>query len=116
MAGSDAPFEAFSADGHEVSWTTIEGDHAESMTLRWENEAWTATGQIRRLGLAVGQSAEIDVISVDVDNLGAIATPTRYERTGERTWRATSLPSGAGPAYDLGERGPGVGGRGRFTP
>ena len=48
MATATSPFEAFSADGHDVTWTTWDGDHAESFTLRWENEAWTATGQVAR--------------------------------------------------------------------
>ncbi|MET0146265.1 MAG: putative glycolipid-binding domain-containing protein [Ilumatobacteraceae bacterium] len=39
---------AFSADGHNVSWTTWNGDHDEHLTLRWENEAWTATGHVGR--------------------------------------------------------------------
>lgn len=186
MAGSDAPFEAFSADGHDVTWTTWEGEHAESFSLRWENEAWTATGQvvsenvqyvlriaptwhvrqfllfrdldepdlwlaidakhrwgevngafrpefegcadidlactpfaatvpIRRLALHVGESAEIDVISVDVETLGAVSVPTRYERTGEHTWRATSLPTGDVRDYEVDERGLVVHEHGRFS-
>ena len=39
---------AFSADGHDVRWTTWDGDHDEQLTLRWENEAWTATGEVGR--------------------------------------------------------------------
>jgi hypothetical protein len=38
----------FSADGHEVRWLTWDGEHGEVLTLRWENEAWTATGQVQR--------------------------------------------------------------------
>ena len=48
MVESNAPFEAFSADGDDVTWTTWDGDHAESLALRWENEAWTATGHVGR--------------------------------------------------------------------
>ena len=44
---------AFSADGHEVRWTTWDGGHEEQLTLRWENEAWTATGQVGRERIAV---------------------------------------------------------------
>ncbi len=40
--------DAFSADGHDVRWTTWDGDHDEHLTLRWENEAWTATGEVGR--------------------------------------------------------------------
>ena len=186
MPDFDAPFQAFSADGHDVTWTTANGEHAESMTLRWENEAWTAIGNvareniqyvlriaptwhvrqfllfrdleepdlwlaidtehrwgevngafrpefegcadielectpfaatvpIRRLGLSVGASAEIDVISVDVDTLGAVSVPTRYERIDERTWRATSLPSGDVRQFDVDAHGLVVTEHGRFT-
>jgi hypothetical protein len=38
----------FSADGHRAEWVTADGDHAERFTLTWENEAWTATGQVER--------------------------------------------------------------------
>jgi hypothetical protein len=39
---------AFSADGHDVRWTTWDGDHEEHLTLRWENEGWTACGDVER--------------------------------------------------------------------
>lgn len=186
MADSNAPFEAFSADGDDVTWSTWDGDHAESMALRWENEAWTASGQvarenvqyvlriaptwhvrqfllfrdmdepdlwlaidahhrwgevngsfrpelegcadidltctpfaatvpIRRLGLAVGESAEIDVIAVDVETLGAVPRPTRYERIAVQAWRATSLPTGDVREYEVDARGLVVQEQGRFT-
>jgi hypothetical protein len=38
----------FSADGHRASWTTWDGEHAEELTLTWENEAWTASGRVER--------------------------------------------------------------------
>jgi uncharacterized protein len=39
---------AFPADGHDVRWTTWDGDHEEHLTLQWENEAWTACGDVGR--------------------------------------------------------------------
>lgn len=39
---------AFSADGHDVTWETWDGEHTEHVTLRWENEAWTASGDVGR--------------------------------------------------------------------
>lgn len=186
MATGDASFEAFSADGHDVTWTTEDGDHAESFTLRWENEAWTATGQIagenvqyvlriapmwhvrqfllfrdldepdlwlaidakhrwgevngafrpefegsadiglactpftatvpiRRLALGVGESSEIGVISIDVETLGAVLVPTRYERTGKTTWRSTAIPTGDVRDYEVDSRGLVISEPGRFT-
>jgi hypothetical protein len=41
-------FRPFSADGHEVRWETWDGEHTEVLTLTWENEAWTASGQVGR--------------------------------------------------------------------
>ena len=32
----------------DVRWATWDGEHTEHLTLRWENEAWTATGQVGR--------------------------------------------------------------------
>jgi hypothetical protein len=39
---------ALSADGHDVQWETWDGAHVEHLTLRWENEAWTACGDVGR--------------------------------------------------------------------
>ena len=39
---------ALSADGHDVHWETWDGEHVEHLTLRWENEAWTACGDVGR--------------------------------------------------------------------
>lgn len=39
---------AFPADGYDTRWTTWDGAHTEHLTLRWENEAWTATGRVGR--------------------------------------------------------------------
>ena len=147
---------AFPADGFAARWSV--GDHDEHLTLRWENEGWTATGQIesarveyvlrltaqwrvsqfllfrdleeadlwlgtdghgrwgevngahrtdldgatdvalpgtafahaipiRRLPLQVGHGAELSVLQVDVETLGVVPVPIRYERIGDRRWR-----------------------------
>lgn len=185
MVTGNASLEAFSADGHDVTWTTEDGEHAESFTLRWENEAWTATGQvahenvqyvlriaptwhvrqfllfrdldepdlwlaidakrrwgevngafrpefegcadiglsctpfaatvpIRRLALPIGESAEVDVIAVDVETLATVSVPTRYERTAELAWRATALPTDDVREYEVDSRGLVVREPGRF--
>jgi hypothetical protein len=41
-------YRAFPADGFEARWTTWDGEHTEHLTLRWENEAWTASGRSER--------------------------------------------------------------------
>jgi len=42
------PYLPFSADGHSASWSPWDTDHVENLTIRWENEAWTATGSVGR--------------------------------------------------------------------
>ncbi len=39
---------AFPADGYIARWRTWDHDHFETLTLRWENEGWTATGDVGR--------------------------------------------------------------------
>jgi hypothetical protein len=39
---------AFPADGFTARWQTWDGRHDETVTLRWENEGWTATGEVER--------------------------------------------------------------------
>lgn len=149
---------ALPADGFRATWSS--GDHDQQLTLRWENEAWTATGAlgaerveyvlritaswqvsqfllfrdleeadlwlgtdgrgrwgevngahrtdldggsdivlasspfthavpIRRLPLVIGDAAELSVLHVDVETLGVVTSPVRYERLDDRVWRYT---------------------------
>lgn len=43
-----ATYTPFSADGHVARWSTWDGEGVEELTLVWENEGWTATGQVGR--------------------------------------------------------------------
>ncbi|MEO6651576.1 MAG: putative glycolipid-binding domain-containing protein [Ilumatobacteraceae bacterium] len=165
---------AFPADGFAARWGTDDGVHVESLTLRWENEGWTAVGAvgrediqyvvrltarwavsqfllfrdldeadlwlgtdghgrwgevngahrtdldgatdialavtpfthtvpIRRLPLAIGDGAELSVLDVDVDTLGAVSRPVVYERLAERRWRHEM--SGESVEFDVDEYG-----------
>ncbi|BAN01416.1 putative glycolipid-binding domain-containing protein [Ilumatobacter coccineus] len=42
------PLTAFPADGYTARWQTWDGDGDETVTLRWENEGWTALGEVTR--------------------------------------------------------------------
>jgi hypothetical protein len=42
------PLTAFPADGYTTRWRTWDHAHLETLTLRWENEGWTATGEVGR--------------------------------------------------------------------
>ena len=37
---------AFGADGHDVAWTDASGTVAETVTIRWDNEAWTVSSRL----------------------------------------------------------------------
>jgi hypothetical protein len=39
---------AFPADGYTARWQRWEHDGDETLTLRWENEGWTAVGEVGR--------------------------------------------------------------------
>jgi hypothetical protein len=38
----------FPSDGYTARWRTWDHEHLETLTLRWENEGWTATGEVGR--------------------------------------------------------------------
>lgn len=42
------PHTALPADGFTARWQTWDEAHDEALTLRWENEGWTATGEVGR--------------------------------------------------------------------
>jgi hypothetical protein len=154
-----------SASGLTMAWTTWDGTPASNVSLRWENEGWTAevalhtdnaTAVIRlsalwkvqqlllfrdlpdpdlwlatdghgrwgemngahrteldgcvdidfantpftnsvlthRLPLHVGHTADIPVITIDIETLGVVSRPHRYTRIDTHTWEYTSLASG----------------------
>src|SRR5262245_34848126 len=66
---------------------------------------FTATVPIRRLRLAVGEAADLDVIEVDVETLAARRSAVRYERLGDRTYRRTARSSGEARQFEVDEYG-----------
>ena len=40
--------QAFPADGYTARWDSWDREHHEELTLRWENEAWTASGVVSK--------------------------------------------------------------------
>lgn len=42
------PHTALPADGYTARWQTWDTVHTETLTLRWENEGWTASGEVER--------------------------------------------------------------------
>ena len=48
VGGVTTALTAFPADGYTARWQRWEADADETLTLRWENEGWTATGEVGR--------------------------------------------------------------------
>ena len=49
MASTYTPFpNAHDADGHRVRWTTWDGQHDATVSIRWENEGFTVAGHSER--------------------------------------------------------------------
>lgn len=48
MSEHPRTFTAFPPDGYTARWRTWDHDHLETLNLRWENEGWTATGDVGR--------------------------------------------------------------------
>jgi uncharacterized protein len=42
------PLVALPADGVSITWETWDAEHVEHLRLDWENEAWTAVGEVGR--------------------------------------------------------------------
>ena len=175
MVVSD-PLTAFPSDGYTARWRTWDHEHLETLTLRWENEGWTATGDvgreaityvvrlsatwqvrqfllfrdldqpdlwlgtdgpsrwgemngahrhdlagctdidlavtpfttsvpIRRLGLDVGDEAQVTAATIDVETLGVVPVRQRYERLTARRFRRTMLDGGDVAEFDVDEYG-----------
>lgn len=63
------------------------------------------TVPIRRLGLGVGEAADLPVVSIDVETLAAEVVRVRYERHGPRSWRRTRLDDGSAREFNVDEHG-----------
>lgn len=175
MAVADA-LTAFPSDGYTARWRTWDHEHLETLTLRWENEGWTATGEvgreavtyvlrlsatwqvrqfllfrdldepdlwlgadgtgrwgemngahrhdlagctdlelaitpfttsvpIRRLGLSVGDGADVTTALIDVETLGVVPVGHHLERIAARRFRRTDLVSGQAVEFNVDEYG-----------
>ncbi len=77
-------------DGHG-RWGEVNGAHRPDLDggtdIALACTPFTHTIPIRRLPLRVGHGAELSVVHVDVETLGVVTAPVRYERLGQRHWR-----------------------------
>lgn len=169
-------YKAPSASGHSAAWTMWDGSPASSVTMRWENEGWTAElnleadratvvlrmsaqwniqqmllfrdmeepdlwlatdghgrwGEINgahrteldgcvdidfantpftnsiithKLPLHVGHTADLHVITIDIETLSVVSVPQRYTRHDENAWEYTSILTGTSNAARVDEFG-----------
>ena len=67
--------------------------------------AFMPTVPLRRLPLAVGDTAEVAVVTVDVETLAAVPATRRYTRVGARRWRRWRSEQAATDEFDVDEHG-----------
>jgi len=93
-------------DGHG-RWGEINGAHRTDLDgatdIALDCSPFTHTLPIRRLPLRVGHAADLSVLHVDVQTLGVVVAPVRYERLSDRRWRHTH--AGTTTEFDVDEFG-----------
>ena len=90
-------------------WGEMNGAHRTeldgSLDIDFANTPFTNSVVTHRLPLHVGHTADIQVISVDVETLELRKVTHRYTRTGLREWTYTSLATGAEATATVDEHG-----------
>ena len=66
---------------------------------------FTNTLPIRRLPLLEGHTAELPVVTVNVETLEVRSVVMRYTRIGSRTWRSENTDTGATAEFEVDEHG-----------
>lgn len=84
-------------DGHG-RWGEMNGAHRTELDgcvdIDFANTPFTNSVLTHRLPLHVGHTADIPVITIDIETLGVVSRPHRYTRIDTHTWEYTSLASG----------------------
>lgn len=84
-------------DGHG-RWGEMNGAHRTELDgcvdIDFVNTPFTNSIITHRLPLHVGHTADIHVITVDVETLSVVSVPHRYTRLEENRWEYTSLVGG----------------------
>lgn len=95
-------------DGHG-RWGEMNGAHRTEfdgcIDIDFANTPFTNSIITHRLPLHVGHTADIKVITIDVETLGVISAPHRYTRHDEHSWEYTSLLTGEQHAARVDEFG-----------
>lgn len=84
-------------DGHG-RWGEMNGAHRTELDgcvdIDFANTPFTNSIITHRLPLHVGHTADIHVITIDIETLGVVNVPQRYTRITEDRWEYTSLVDG----------------------
>ena len=90
-------------------WGEMNGAHRTeldgALDIDFANTPFTNSVITHRLPLHVGHTADIQVISVDVETLALTKVTQRYTRTATHGWRYTSLAAGADTDATVDEHG-----------
>ena len=100
-------------------WGEVNGAHRTDLDgctdIDLANSPFTNSIVIHRLPLHVGHTAEVPVVTVDVETLALGCAMHRYTRTGENLWTYTSLASGTDTTATVDANGIVVDEDGSFT-
>ena len=95
-------------DGHG-RWGEMNGEHRTELDgcvdIDFAGTPFTNSIITHRLPLHVGHTADLKVITIDVETLGVISTPHRYTRHDTNAWEYTSLMTGKQHAATVDEFG-----------
>jgi len=95
-------------DGHG-RWGEINGAHRTELDgcddIDVIGAAFPVTVPLRRLPLALGDAAELPVITIDVETLAVVAASRRYTRLGRRRWRRWRSELDTTDEFDVDDHG-----------
>lgn len=73
--------------------------------IDFANTPFTNSIITHRLPLHVGHTADLSVVTINVETLGVVRTPQRYTRHDEFSWEYTSLATGEQHGASVDEHG-----------
>lgn len=95
-------------DGHG-RWGEMNGEHRTELDgcidIDFAGTPFTNSIITHRLPLHVGHTADLKVITIDVETLGVVSAPHRYTRHDTNAWEYTSLMTGKQHAATVDEFG-----------
>jgi hypothetical protein len=104
----DEPDLWLATDG-TARWGEMNGAHREELDGCYDVDLsatpFTNTLPIRRLPLQVGDSAELNVVYIDVDTLEVRPARQRYTRVGTHRWAYEGVDTGFAQTFDVDEHG-----------